>query len=185
MLANSPASPESVLIPALNVVSEEDESESSPEVSPTPAAMLAPPVKSLAAELGVTDSEEDDESPLREKTAGNVNSKHASHVSKKATTKDKGKASADSVTSSKTRSTVPTATVEKENKVKRSKRHADSASAKPTEAIAKKPKSSSKPALTSAVAVPPKIVPVRVKGGARRVPIDSAEAAPVGPAWKG
>lgn len=185
MLSNSPGSPENLNIPriTLNDLSEVDESDSTPEISPTPALDVVAPAKSLAEELGVADSDED-ESPLREKTTSNVNSKPA-RGELKATSKDKGKARADHVVTSKTRLSTAAGVVEKENKVKRSKKGVESSHVKLAAAAMKKSTKSQTQSSATTVAPPPRIISSKVKGGARRVPIDSAEAAPLGPAWKG
>ncbi|CCM01360.1 uncharacterized protein FIBRA_03410 [Fibroporia radiculosa] len=182
MLADSPESSDSGR-PSLDSVKEDDEDES-PNISPTPAPLdfaSAAPGKSLAQELGVSD---DDESPLREKKV----EPNAVKISKpvagaRLPAKDKGKAKAVPTAVPRTRPAVP---MEKEN-VKRAKLSTGAAAAlAPTSQAAerlekKSVKAPPKPFTRSRV--PGKLPPG--KGGARRVPIDSVEAAPVGPAWKG
>ena len=192
MLANSPESPdiERPQLGALEVEMEGDE-----EDSPTPAATVAPPVlvpsKSLAEELGV--SEGDDSPPAlreREKTRVNAAKRTAPAVrpaaapAPRVTAKEKGKAKAEppkpAAATSRTR---PAGTLEKEN-VKRAKLSAGSANGGTRAAAGKStaptkapPKPFSKPA--GAARSGPG------GGGPRRVPIGSAEAAPMGRMWKG
>ncbi|KDQ61460.1 hypothetical protein JAAARDRAFT_45107 [Jaapia argillacea MUCL 33604] len=199
MLADTPPSAAS-LSPAstpLGVLTEEDEEEEQ-DVGP-PAAAIGGGVdaqrqKSLAEELGV-DSTDDDDSPLREKKVPhNVDSRSKAgpigHNRFTAKEKGKGRADPQGVT---TRSRT-TAAIEKENHVKRSKTRAVASSSSstvtkisgPVVASGRITKSVAKPPAPSATGGSrpiPKLPPG--KGGARRVPIDSAEAAPVGRGWKG
>lgn len=190
MLANSPESPD-IERPQLGALDEEIEGDE--EDSPTPAATVAPPVlaptKSLAEELGV--SEGDDSPPaLREKKTQVNTAKRSVRpaAAPRVAAKEKGKAKAEppkpAAAASRTR---PAGTLEKEN-VKRAKLSggagagsanggASTAGGKST-AQAKPPsKPFSKPAGAGRLAPG--------KSGPRRVPIGSAEAAPVGRMWKG
>lgn len=180
MLANSPDSP-NIDRPLLDALTEDAEEDS--DGSPTPAPTVStpipamPPQRSLAAELGIT---EDDENPLRDRKAqANVKSKTTGPVTK-LTAKEKGKARAEPVPVSRTR---PAVALEKEN-VKRAKLSSGAASTASTAQAAPEKKS---------VKAPPKPFsrskvtgrPPPARTGPRRVPIDSAEAAHVGPGWKG
>ncbi|KAH9930287.1 Afadin and alpha-actinin-binding-domain-containing protein [Fomitopsis serialis] len=181
MLANSPDSPD-IERPQLDSLEERME-----DVSPTPGAPTAPPVlaptRSLAQELGI--SEEDDSPPLRDKKvprnlAKRSTSAAPSAAAPKLTAKEKGKAKAEPTVSSRTR---PAVALEKEN-VKRAKLSSGAASGAPGSSMNKSAaptKVAPKPFARPKVAgkLPPG------KGGPRRVPIDSAEAAPVGRMWKG
>ncbi|KAI0954591.1 hypothetical protein AcW1_006435 [Taiwanofungus camphoratus] len=186
MLANSPDSPDIDRPPPLGALSEENESEGL-DTSPTPAYSAPAPVaaaKSLAAELGIT---EDIDSTLREKRVEpNIVKANASHsTAGRLTMKEKGKGKAEPAVGMRTR---PAVALEKEN-VKRAMMSVTASNGvggttriSPVERDPKKivkapPKPFTRPKNAS------KLAPG--KGGARRVPIDSAEAAPVGPAWKG
>jgi hypothetical protein len=149
--------------------------------------------------------EEEEESPLKEKKMEvNVNPKKThsggldGDAAKRFTTKEKGKSravvgSAVQVSLSKSR------TVEKENQVKmksvRGSSGSSSSSSSGSSGLVKmkaaidgkkaiKPTSAAATASlgTTTTRVGMKLPPG--KGGARRVPIDSAEAAPVGPGWR-
>ncbi|OSX64473.1 hypothetical protein POSPLADRAFT_1137091 [Postia placenta MAD-698-R-SB12] len=180
MLANSPDSP-NIDRPLLDALTEDAEEDS--DGSPTPAPTVStpipamPPQRSLAAELGIT---EDDENPLRDREAqANVKSKATGPVTK-LTAKGKGKAKAEPMPVSRTR---PAVALEKEN-VNRAKLSSGAASTTGTAQAApekKSVKAPPKPFSRSKVAGRPP--PARI--GPRRVPIDSAEAAHVGPGWKG
>ncbi|KAH9945758.1 Afadin and alpha-actinin-binding-domain-containing protein [Amylocystis lapponica] len=177
MLANSPDSPED-RIPQLNVLAEEDESEDT-DSSPIPG--LPAPVKSLAAELGVAD---DSEPPLRDKTEQNVvKPKGVRPMAQKAAPKVKGKGKAEPLAAPRLFLAVAP---EKEN-VKRAKSSLVASSAVGATAQKEEKKAVKAPSKSMVAAPRPKLsakLPPG-KGGARRVPIDSAEAAPVGPGWKG
>lgn len=182
MLSNSPDSPD-IDRPHLDALREdvEDELDISPTPAPPAPAALAP-AKSLAAELGISDDE--DESPLREKKIEpNLAKAKAGKPGMKTTAKEKGKGRADPAPMSRTRAAVP---LEKEN-VKRAKLSAGAPTRGTTTQTAvdrKVLKAPPKPFSKSTVAAK---LPAN-RGGARRVPIDSAEAAPVsrgGPGWKG
>lgn len=192
MLANSPGSPPG---PPMQPVSEEDES--SPDVSPTPAfsgsGHKQPIGLSLAAELGLPE-EDADENPLLDKKGSHgtdisLFSRPKSAMGHRAPAPDKARARTKP-SSSRSRAVVST---EKEN-VKRAKAKVTNGSSLANSRVVSggivkkvaKPtvKSSVVPASTT---VPPKIVPRAgpSKGGPRRVPIDSAEAAPTSRTWKG
>ncbi|CDO68386.1 hypothetical protein BN946_scf184815.g33 [Trametes cinnabarina] len=195
MLANSPDSPEGMLLPKPPA-----EEGSSQEVTPSHTQ----PIRSLAEELGVS---EDDDSPLRERppakpdTQGTKRKAGATEPDRlaqpaRAAAKDvKGKGRAESQPAPASRSRSG-GTLEKEN-VKRAKlsdggsgtKSTNAADARKTRATtASKPTSStvgapatrSRAATTAGVPKPPS----RLKGGARRVPAGSAEAASV-PTWRG
>ncbi|CAL1714045.1 unnamed protein product [Somion occarium] len=195
MMASSPDSPESSTDPALQAVSEENES--LPDVSPTPVIGLGPPpqkrkapMPSLAAELGLEDSDEDN--PLLDKPTEKTKSKDKKiaigHT--RLTAKDKGKARADHI-GSRARG------VAVENKIKRMKMSSGTSSsgAPSTSRVAsggivkKTTKSVTRGSVavnTTAPTVPPQAKFVgKAKSGPRRVPINSAEAAPVPKSWKG
>ncbi|KAH9832560.1 uncharacterized protein C8Q71DRAFT_258970 [Rhodofomes roseus] len=184
MLANSPDSPD---IERPHLGSLEEAMEEDPDDSPTPAAPVAPPVlaptKSLAEELGI--SEEDDSPPLREKRAQpNLAKRSAGAVPAAAaprfTAKEKGKAKAEPTVSTRTR---PAVALEKEN-VKRAKLSNGSGSGGSASSISK---STAPTKVATKLFAKPKVTGKLPpgKGGARRVPIGSAEAAPVGRMWKG
>ncbi|KAK7685742.1 hypothetical protein QCA50_011088 [Cerrena zonata] len=114
LMANSPDSPENGGAPALQTLTEEDES--MPDVSPTPTPIglgpppqkrKAPPMPSLAAELGLEDSDEDD-NPLRDRPSeriGNSRSKQkVAPEQRRFTAREKGKARADPSAVTRTRS---------------------------------------------------------------------------------
>ncbi|KZT07244.1 uncharacterized protein LAESUDRAFT_742987 [Laetiporus sulphureus 93-53] len=161
MLAKSPDSPESDS-GKLNALQESD-SDFSPTPMPIAAAPLArAPIQSLA-ELGAL--EDPDENPLLDKTPDAKGVKpRASQFQTRLTAKQKGKGRAEPLVHSRSR---PAVALEREN-IKRAKLiSASTANRSPfarTKAASKLP---------------------GVKGGARRVPIGSAEAAPTGPTWKG
>ncbi|KAH8091643.1 Afadin and alpha-actinin-binding-domain-containing protein [Cristinia sonorae] len=179
MMATSPESPDNLRIPSLGSLTEE--TDMSPDISPTPGQPLTyPATRSLAAELGVSDDDvgDSEEVPLREKKPrANVGQRGA------ATKDTKGKGRADDRRTGTSRSRATTVTLEKENKVKRSRAVVVTAgvvkkSSRTTAATTSATKATSSDLVGTAQ---PKIVP-KVKGGARRVPIGSAEAAP---GWKG
>ncbi|KAJ3555581.1 hypothetical protein NM688_g2497 [Phlebia brevispora] len=178
MLANSPGSPPgpALKMPPLS------EDESSPDVSPTPvdgaggrnvpSTRAQLPGISLAAELGLP-VEDEDENPLLDKKP-----KSKTYILDKARMKP---------SSSRSRAAVP----EKEN-TKRSKAGVTSGkSLVGSRVITRDPTKASKLSAKTAIAptAPSGPLPVRKagpsRGGPRRVPIDSAEAAPVPRAWKG
>ncbi|KAI0628058.1 Afadin and alpha-actinin-binding-domain-containing protein [Trametes polyzona] len=216
MLANSPDSPENSG-PALASLPESTAEDESMEQ----AGSAAPPIRSLAEELGVS---EDDDSPLREeqpvpskpaaqpqgakrKAAGASSEGERRTQPSRATTassaapaaKDKGKARADVVPgAAPTSRTRAGSALEKEN-VKRTKlsngakppaaqdarkssRTTSSASAKHAAATAR---SRAGPGAGGSGSSGGKAPSSRPKGGARRVPVGSAEAAPVPPTWRG
>ncbi|KAI9062566.1 hypothetical protein FKP32DRAFT_805484 [Trametes sanguinea] len=198
MLANSPDSPEGVKLASLPESSVEEET--SQGVTPSSSQ----PIRSLAEELGVS---EDDDSPLRERPApkpdtqgvkrkaGTVEPDRRAQPPRAAAKDVKGKGRADAQPAPVSRSRAG-GTLEKEN-VKRAKlangssgtQAASSADAKKSRtATSTKPTSSasgthstrSRTATSAAGSKPPS----RPKGGARRVPAGSAEAAAV-PTWRG
>ncbi|KII85992.1 hypothetical protein PLICRDRAFT_115132 [Plicaturopsis crispa FD-325 SS-3] len=178
MLADSPTSPQNSGTRPLDVLTEESEDSMAPE--PFPAISTA--AKSLAAELGVSD---DDTSPLREKKVEpnpNVGTKvFRPPEPKRLTSKEKGKGRApEPVAPGKRRSTEP----QKENDTKRSRSTATAMKLPPADSK-KLVRPAGKP-VESGLSKPrviPRIAPGN--GGPRRVPIDSAEAAPKGRGWKG
>jgi hypothetical protein len=147
-----------------------------------------------------------EESALREKKVElnvNVKTQIVDPEGKRFTTKDKGKGKADPLPLTTTTKNRATGVVEKENQVKakgtRTMSSSSSRSVSPGLSSNAKMKVSNVPT-NSKKAVKPvakaasatfsggtrvgmKLPPG--KGGARRVPIDSAEAAPVGPGWRG
>jgi hypothetical protein len=198
MLNDSIASPGTLLE---DLVEEE-------EHSPTTAtAVFTKPLalNSRAAELRV--DMHIGESPLKEKKVEsnvNVNPKTRSVDPdvKRFTAKEKGKGKADAMLSvTSTAKHRVTGNVEKENQVKakgtRTILSSSSSSGSVSSGLGSNPKmkpadgkkvvkSVVKPASVSTsgtTRVGMKLPPG--KGGARRVPIDSAEAAPVGPGWRG
>lgn len=207
-MANSPDSPENGTTPALQTLAEEDES--MPDVSPTPTIGLgpppqkrkAPPMPSLAAELGLEDSDEDD-TPLQDmlpQRIGNSRPKEkAIPEQRRFTAREKGKGRAEPSAAVVTR--TRSGAIEKENKAKRLKTSSNSGSnAVPSHRstsaarlpsggpVKKSSKLTSKGASTvggSGVAGVQTRAASKVKGGARRVPINSAEAALVPRVWKG
>lgn len=184
MLANSPESPD-IERPRLGALDEEMEGDE--EESPTPAATVAPPVlappKSLAEALGVSESD-DGPTALREKTQANVakrNPPAARPVAPRLTAKEKGKGKAEQPKPAAASRTRPAGTLEKEN-VKRAK-----LSGGPGAVSTNGTTNSAGGRSTAPAKAPPKPFskPAGGKGGARRVPIGSAEAALVGRMWKG
>ena len=207
MMANSPDSPENGNSPALQPLAEEDES--MPDVSPTPTPIIglnpphnkrkAPPMPSLAAELGLEDSD-DDENPLRDrpsdKAVGNVKSKEKTGPEQRRfSAREKGKGRADPPAVTRTRSGV----MQKENKAKRLKTSSSSSSTvvpsqRNNSSTSRVPsggpvKRTTRPMTRATSATAGSGVQTRaaakVKGGPRRVPINSSEAAPVTRIWKG
>ncbi|KAL1941270.1 hypothetical protein VTO73DRAFT_7482 [Trametes versicolor] len=184
MLANSPDSPEAG--PALASLPESAAEDDSIEQS-APA-----PIRSLAEELGVS---EDDDSPFRvaSDAQGTKRKAHPSAEPPERRTqperaKDKGKARAD----------AQPAPARGEGGVKRAKlangaktapdakkpaRAAPTATAKPTSSKTQTTRSRTGSGSGSSGGSGGK-APPRSKGGARRVPVGSAEAAPV-PTWRG
>lgn len=188
MLANSPESPD-IERPRLGALDKEMEGDE--EHSPTPVATIAPPVlappKSLAEELGMSD---DSPPALREKTQANVakrNPPGARPAAPRLSAKEKGKGKAESSKPAAASRTRAAGTLEKEN-VKRAKLSggtgegpsdgsANTEGGRSTAPAKVPPKPFSKPSGAGRLAPG--------KGGARRVPIGSAEAAPMGRMWKG
>ncbi|OCH85887.1 hypothetical protein OBBRIDRAFT_890874 [Obba rivulosa] len=177
MLANSPESPPDRLAA---LPEEEDEGL---DVSPTPAPAApvrrveAPPIKSLAEELGVSESD-DEENVLLDKTAKAVDQKTA-----RSSAHSKGKAIVATVPAkSQTRPLV----VRKEDNTQRPPTSV-SARAKPARDEKTKSRTARSAKAVATASTKPKVVSKLPsgKGGARRVPINSAEAAQVLPAWKG
>ncbi|KZT25324.1 hypothetical protein NEOLEDRAFT_1156280 [Neolentinus lepideus HHB14362 ss-1] len=167
MLANSPGSPDAGLSPPLGILTEEEETDE-------PEALRAEPVLTLAQELGV---DEEDDSPLREKPpTQNVNS-GASNA--------KGKQKAVPAANNRTRPAA--GALEKENNRKRIKGRV----APPAPLVGSKATSTTKASKSVTKPPAPPAAKLALKqgmgrgGGPRRVPIGSAEAAPVGPGWKG
>ncbi|TBU23711.1 Afadin and alpha-actinin-binding-domain-containing protein [Dichomitus squalens] len=182
MLARSPDSPP---VAALDALAEVDENAMDLDVSHIPAHAMQPS-RTLAEELGVS---EDDDNPLREKPAP--------ADKPKVVEKGKGKARADAApqVQAQTRTSRARAggALEKEN-VKRAKLNpptaAATASGKGAAASKDVKKPPSKPAngvstraRTAAAGGRGTVVKPPSKGGPRRVPIGSAEAAPV-PSWR-
>ncbi|KAF7794993.1 hypothetical protein EIP86_006137 [Pleurotus ostreatoroseus] len=171
MMANSPDSPPG---PRLHMAPLTEEDESSPDTSPTPgepghafAGHMKLPAMSLAAELGLPE-EDADENPLLDK-------KPKSRADPRALGADRTKS-----TSSRTRTAAPVK--EKRPGPLVSSRAANKGTVK-TARPAASAKSSTVPTTTAA---PPRVTRVGPsKGGPRRVPIDSAEAAPIPKVWKG
>lgn len=189
MLANSPDSPESG--PALASLPESAaEDDSIKQSAPEPA-----PIRSLAEELGVS---EDDDSPFRvaSDAQGTKRKAHPSAEPPERRTqpsraKDKGKARAD----------AQSAPARGEGGVKRAKlvggakvvgaaqdakkpaRAAATTGAKPTSSKTQTMRSRTGSGSGSSGGSGGK-APPRPNGGARRVPVGSAEAAPV-PTWRG
>ncbi|EJF56270.1 hypothetical protein DICSQDRAFT_71856 [Dichomitus squalens LYAD-421 SS1] len=182
MLARSPDSPP---VTALDALAEVDENAMDLDVSHIPAHAMQPS-RTLAEELGVS---EDDDNPLREKPAP--------ADKPKVVEKGKGKARADAApqVQAQTRTSRARAggALEKEN-VKRAKLNpptaAATASGKGAAASKDVKKPPSKPAngvstraRTAAAGGRGTVVKPPSKGGPRRVPIGSVEAAPV-PSWR-
>lgn len=170
MLADSPSDP-ALSPPTLEALAEEAEVE---ELETQVAPVRAEPALTLAQELGV---EEDDDSPLREKAVvPNLRTRAA---------KGKGKEKAGAAASGRTRQ-APGA-LDKENNDKRVKGRAGLPASLTTSKAAptvKAVQSTSKPP----AAPGPKLTlkqGISRGGGPRRVPVGSAEAAPIGPGWKG
>ncbi|KAI0642311.1 Afadin and alpha-actinin-binding-domain-containing protein [Trametes meyenii] len=207
MLANSPDSPEGAPLAALP----ESPAEDSADAGPSSNAPSNPePIRSLAEELGVS---EDDDSPLREREKQPKAQVQVQGTKRKAgpsselehraqpprvIAKDKGKSRADSHSApapGPAPRARPGSSLEKEN-VKRAKLSGGKAASGSQDT--KKPRSNvvaaaTKPSVGSAPGVRnrtantgsgSKAAPAKAKGGARRVPVGSAEAAPV-PTWRG
>ncbi|KIM90284.1 hypothetical protein PILCRDRAFT_84369 [Piloderma croceum F 1598] len=163
---------------------------------------LAEPLTSSPSSMDDLVEEEEEESPLKEKKVEvNVNPKKTHGTdsdgdAKRFTTKEKGKSRA--VVGSVQVSLQKSRTVEKENQVKMKSVRGSSGSSssssgsgsgssglgkmKPAVDGKKAVKPASSAATASSTRVGMKLPPG--KGGARRVPIDSAEAAPIGPGWR-
>ncbi|KAI0333888.1 hypothetical protein GY45DRAFT_1343777 [Cubamyces sp. BRFM 1775] len=197
MLANSPDSPEgSQLAPLPESPSEDAAMQNAVSSNPEP-------IRSLAEELGVS---EDDDSPLREKppkTAEPQGTKRKAGPSEperhaptsRAAARDKGKGRAEPQPGQGLRARAGSS-LEKEN-VKRAKLSNGTTSAKITSSTqdTKRTRSASAAKPTSSAALPgararsiaasgtAKAAP-KPKGGPRRVPAGSAEAASV-PTWRG
>ncbi|KAH9893346.1 Afadin and alpha-actinin-binding-domain-containing protein [Cubamyces lactineus] len=197
MLANSPDSPEGTQLAPL------PESPSEDAVMQSAAPSNPEPIRSLAEELGVS---EDDDSPLRDKPpkvaepqgmkrkAGPSEPERHAPTSR-ATAKDKGKGRAEAQSSQGSRARAGSS-LEKEN-VKRAKlaNGASGAKAASSTQDTRRTRSTAAAKPTSSAAVPgtrarsttagssSKVAP-RPKGGPRRVPVGSAEAASV-PTWRG
>lgn len=201
MLANSPDSPEGRAQLASLPESAAEDSIDQDEPAPEPA-----PIRSLAEELGVS---EDDDSPSREKPgakAGALGIKRkagAQEPSERRTqplrtaaaiSRDKGKGRADPAPGPTSRARAGSS-LEKDN-VKRAKlsngtNGAKTAAgpAKPAKAApppGRPPSSGAQSSRTRTTTGPGSggKAPSRPKGGARRVPVGSAEAAP-GATWRG
>ncbi|PCH36393.1 hypothetical protein WOLCODRAFT_140389 [Wolfiporia cocos MD-104 SS10] len=183
MLANSPESPPQAGASAGN------EQYGGLDASPTPIrtahAPAAPPLRSLAAELGVS-SDDDSPRPAKKPAPAVAKVKTLKPSTARLTGKEKGKARAEPPRAPRARAVA--APPEKDN-VRRAKLMAAGSSAQAPAAAAPErkpvsvrtqPKPLARPKVASSLKAPPP-----GKGGARRVPIDSAEAAPVAPVWKG
>ncbi|EMD39347.1 hypothetical protein CERSUDRAFT_104554 [Gelatoporia subvermispora B] len=182
MLADSPESPPD----RLAALSEEDEGL---DVSPTPApdmhavtARPGAPIRSLAEELGVSESDDEDENPLfdRKPVAKTVESRKTSG---RPGSRSKDKAVAAAPALPQTRPLV----MRKEDNALR-----PAASTSSRMKLARddriKPRTARSAKAAAVASTKPKVVSSKLpsgKGGARRVPINSAEAAQVLPAWKG
>ena len=169
MLADSPESPESELLP------KPDGKDTTPTGCPVPAMVGA-----AAA------ARDDDDSTLREKkTERNVvkAKKGDKADTKKRTSKERSRAKEEPVVPAVTGKTKTVGAGEKENRDKLSRRGSPPMlGAPPT-----KPPSASNTSKPEVAAKPTSKVPVKLpvgRGGARRVPIGSAEAAPL-PGWRG
>ncbi|TFK48399.1 hypothetical protein OE88DRAFT_1810308 [Heliocybe sulcata] len=166
MLGASPESPNAGLSPPLGILREEDEADE-------PEPLRVEQGLTLAQELGV---EDDEESPLREKAP-------AQNANPGALAKGKQRA----VPAVKSRGRPAPGALEKENNGKRAKTRAAPMASVAVSRAGMTTRSSKMAAKPSA----PPTSKSRVKpavgrgGGPRRVPIGSAEAAPVGPGWKG
>lgn len=184
LMMASPDSPDSATTPPLQVLTEEDESEM--DVSPTPAGQVqqpAPVVRSLAAELGIASDSDDDEKAKKAKSR----SKPSSKVTFAANRWLKSQTTA----AARSSRSQPSTTLEKENKIQRSKPGLStglSSSKVISGGIVKKtakppPLKASATSLDAGVGVigQTRIIS-KVKGGARRVPIESAQPVPT---WKG
>ncbi|KIJ65501.1 hypothetical protein HYDPIDRAFT_174941 [Hydnomerulius pinastri MD-312] len=166
MLAKSPDSPDSEPLREL------DEADITPTNPPVP--VTKPP-------------KDDDESPLREKkTERNVVTKTKSgpgEAKKRTSSKEKGKARAEPVLPAVTSKPKTVGAGEKENREKTSRKVSAPLlgvpQTKPTSTVAT---SKAEPDVKAPAKMPAKMP--SGKGGARRVPIGSAEAAPL-PGWRG
>ncbi|KAI0831981.1 Afadin and alpha-actinin-binding-domain-containing protein [Trametes gibbosa] len=197
MLANSPDSPEgrAQLTPLPESAAEDSIEQDGP-------ASEHAPIRSLAAELGVS---EDDDSPVREKPAAKADAlgtkrkagpsepaERRTQPSRATTTRDKGKGRAEPQPALPSRARAGSS-LEKDNakRVKLSNGAKAAGSAKPAKVSAPTGRPASGGAQNSrsrtATASGPSSggkAPSRPKGGARRVPVGSVEAAPV-PTWRG
>ncbi|KAI0675899.1 Afadin and alpha-actinin-binding-domain-containing protein [Trametes maxima] len=212
MLANSPDSPEgSAPLATLPESPAEDSLDAGPSSSGPPNAE---PIRSLAEELGVSEDDdsplrEREKLPKAQAQAQAQGTKRKAGPSSeperraqppRVTAKDKGKGRADNRTlpgsgPAPALRARPGSSLEKEN-VKRAKLSGGKAASTSQETKKPRPNVATAPAKPSAGSAPvvrsrtantgsgSKAAPAKVKGGARRVPVGSAEAAPV-PTWRG
>jgi hypothetical protein len=168
LLADSPESPESKLLP------KPDGKDTTPTGCPAPAM------------VGAAAGRDDDDSPLREKkTERNVvqATKSDKADTKKRTSKERSRVKEEPVVPAVTGKAKTVGAGEKENRDKLSRRGSPPMlGAPPTKPPSASNTSKSEVAAKSTTKVPVKL-PVG-RGGARRVPIGSAEAAPL-PGWRG
>ena len=167
MLADSPESPESELLPK-------------------PGGGLTTQTGPVPAAAGAAGARDDDDSPLREKkTERNVvQAKKGDRAdTKKRTSKERSKVKEEAAVPTVTGKPKTVGAGEKENRDKPSRRGSPPMlGAPPT-----KPPSTTTTNKPEVVAKPTIKVPTKLpvgRGGARRVPVGSAEAAPL-PGWRG
>ncbi|KAI0071156.1 hypothetical protein K474DRAFT_1652846 [Panus rudis PR-1116 ss-1] len=189
LMMASPDSPESSSTPPLGVLTEEDEGM---DISPTPAGQAQRPqpvVRSLAAELGVSSDSDDDDRAMMKAAPKAGESKPSLKSTMAANRRTKPQAAPAPTRASRSQTST---TLEKENKIRRSKPSSSiglSSSKVISGGIVKKTKPV--PLKTSAAIAGTGTgagitgqtgIVSKVKGGARRVPIESAQAAPT---WRG
>lgn len=196
MMNDSPVSPPNPSTSLTDLV-EDDEHSPTPAVTFTkPAANLKPALSTLAAELGM------EESPLREKKVEPNADKKVVADDKRFTAKEKGKTKMDPLAgpagAPATARSRPSGAVEKENQVKaKTSRVSSSSSGSIVSGPGSKAKQSVGPPdakkTVKSIAKPPPVAsgsgtakpgfkPGPVLGGARRVLVQSAEAAK---GWRG
>ena len=191
MLNDSFASPPNPVMSMEDLVEEQEDSPTNnvATVFTKPNSKFAS--SNLAAGLGT------EENALREKKVeSNVDNRLKAVENKRYTAKEKGKGKADPLSMTNTAKSRATGVVEKENQVKAKSARITSSSGSAistasnpkmkvtaTSSDAKTLKTTVKSGSSGVSVTSMKLPPG--KGGARRVPIDSAEAAPVGPGWRG
>ncbi|KAG6829065.1 hypothetical protein H0H92_005839 [Tricholoma furcatifolium] len=182
LLGNSPNSPDAISVGSGDLSSLLEPVMEHPEQSED-ASDVAPVQMSLAAELGVPES--DSESPLQGKNVvkGKGGRPPNASTTRTNTSRDKGKAKALPPTTGRAKTS---AVVEKENSRNKYQSKVAPKLQPPSAAEDKKPvKPSNKASTVSSSRSGPIAKPPPIRGGPRRVLIDSEEAPVVGKGWRG